>query len=78
MTQTRATTCEPSSRTAQGYNWNGKKLRNGEYVSPTQPFAAGMLVSTRQRPGEMGCCARHGIVAQEVQPGTDVDADETQ
>ncbi len=36
----------PSSRTAQGYSWNGKVLRNGEYVSPTQPFAAGMLVST--------------------------------
>jgi D-alanyl-D-alanine carboxypeptidase len=31
---------------AQGYTWNGKELRNGEYVSPTQPFAAGMLVST--------------------------------
>ena len=30
----------------QGYDWNGKELRNGEYVSPTQPFAAGMLVST--------------------------------
>ena len=31
---------------AQGYNWGGKELRNGEYVSPTQPFSAGMLVST--------------------------------
>ncbi len=31
---------------AQGYTWNGKELRNGEYVSPSQPFAAGMLVST--------------------------------
>lgn len=31
---------------ADGYSWNGKELRNGEYVSPTQPFAAGMLVST--------------------------------
>jgi D-alanyl-D-alanine carboxypeptidase len=31
---------------AQGYEWNGKALRNGEYVSPTQPFAAGMLVSS--------------------------------
>ena len=31
---------------AQGYEWNGKELRNGEYTSPTQPFAAGMLVST--------------------------------
>ena len=30
---------------AQGYEWNGKELRNGEYVSPSQPFAAGMLVS---------------------------------
>jgi D-alanyl-D-alanine carboxypeptidase len=31
---------------AQGYAWDGKELRNGEYVSPTQPFSAGMLVST--------------------------------
>jgi D-alanyl-D-alanine carboxypeptidase len=31
---------------AQGYTWDGKELRNGEYVSPTQPFSAGMLVST--------------------------------
>ncbi|SIO65040.1 CubicO group peptidase, beta-lactamase class C family [Singulisphaera sp. GP187] len=31
---------------AQGYQWDGKTLRNAEYVSPTQPFAAGMLVST--------------------------------
>lgn len=31
---------------AQGYEWDGKGLRNGEYVSPTQPFAAGMLVSS--------------------------------
>jgi D-alanyl-D-alanine carboxypeptidase len=31
---------------AQGYTWDGKAMRNGEYVSPTQPFAAGMLVST--------------------------------
>jgi CubicO group peptidase (beta-lactamase class C family) len=31
---------------AQGYEWNGQQLRNGEYVSPTQPFAAGALVST--------------------------------
>lgn len=30
---------------AQGYEWDGKQLRNGEYVSPTQPYAAGMLVS---------------------------------
>jgi CubicO group peptidase (beta-lactamase class C family) len=31
---------------AQGYAWTGKELRNGEPTSPTQPFAAGMLVST--------------------------------
>lgn len=31
---------------AQGYEWNGTELRNSEYTSPTQPFAAGMLVST--------------------------------
>jgi D-alanyl-D-alanine carboxypeptidase len=31
---------------AQGYSLDGAELRNGEYVSPTQPFAAGALVST--------------------------------
>ena len=31
---------------AQGYEWDGKGLRNGEYVSPTQPFSAGALLST--------------------------------
>jgi D-alanyl-D-alanine carboxypeptidase len=31
---------------ATGYAWEGGKLRNGEYVSPTQPFAAGALIST--------------------------------
>lgn len=31
---------------AQGYIWTGYELRNSEYVSPTQPFAAGSLVST--------------------------------
>lgn len=31
---------------AQGYSWNGKELRIADYHSPTQPFAAGMLVST--------------------------------
>jgi D-alanyl-D-alanine carboxypeptidase len=31
---------------AQGYTWNGKELRIGEYHSATQPFAAGMLVTT--------------------------------
>jgi D-alanyl-D-alanine carboxypeptidase len=31
---------------AQGYTWNGKELRNGEYTSPSQPFSAGMLVSS--------------------------------
>jgi D-alanyl-D-alanine carboxypeptidase len=30
---------------ANGYSWLGR-LRNGEYVSPTQPFAAGALIST--------------------------------
>jgi CubicO group peptidase (beta-lactamase class C family) len=30
----------------QGYQWDGKELKNGEYVSPSQPFAAGMLLST--------------------------------
>lgn len=31
---------------ATGYAWEGGKLRNGEYVSPTQPFSAGALIST--------------------------------
>jgi CubicO group peptidase (beta-lactamase class C family) len=31
---------------SQGYAWNGKELRNGEYTSPTQPFSAGALVSS--------------------------------
>lgn len=31
---------------AQGYTWDGKELRIGEYHSASQPFAAGMLVST--------------------------------
>lgn len=31
---------------AQGYTWGDGKLVNGEYVSPTQPYSAGMLVST--------------------------------
>lgn len=31
---------------ATGYAWENGKLRNGEYVSPTQPFSAGALIST--------------------------------
>lgn len=31
---------------ACGYSWTGKEFRNAEFVSPTQPFAAGALVST--------------------------------
>lgn len=47
MTHTRANDLRVilTSR-AQGYQWDGKTLRNAECVSPTQPFAAGMLVST--------------------------------
>jgi D-alanyl-D-alanine carboxypeptidase len=30
----------------RGYSWNNNSLVNGEYISPTQPFAAGALVST--------------------------------
>jgi CubicO group peptidase (beta-lactamase class C family) len=33
---------------ARGYQWDGRELKNGEYVSPTQPFSAGALVSTVQ------------------------------
>ena len=47
MTQTRANDLRAIiPDRAQGYEWDGKELRNGEYVSPTQPFAAGMLVSS--------------------------------
>lgn len=31
---------------ARGYTWDGTAIRNGEYVSPTQPYAAGALIST--------------------------------
>ncbi|MGC4044945.1 MAG: serine hydrolase domain-containing protein [Armatimonas sp.] len=31
---------------ARGYTWDGSTVRNGEYVSPTQPYAAGALIST--------------------------------
>jgi CubicO group peptidase (beta-lactamase class C family) len=31
---------------AAGYAWRGNRLRQGEYTSPTQPYAAGALVST--------------------------------
>jgi D-alanyl-D-alanine carboxypeptidase len=33
-------------RRATGYRWEGSRWRNGEYVSPTQPFSAGALLST--------------------------------
>jgi D-alanyl-D-alanine carboxypeptidase len=47
MTQTRVNDLHAViPHRAQGYAWDGKSLRNGEYVSPTQPFSAGMLVST--------------------------------
>jgi D-alanyl-D-alanine carboxypeptidase len=47
MTQTRVNDLHAViPNRAQGYTWNGKELRNGDYVSPTQPFSAGMLVST--------------------------------
>jgi D-alanyl-D-alanine carboxypeptidase len=47
MTQTRVNDLKAViPNRAQGYEWDGKELRNGDYVSPTQPFAAGMLVST--------------------------------
>jgi CubicO group peptidase (beta-lactamase class C family) len=31
---------------ARGHSWRDGALRNGEYVSPTQPYSAGALVST--------------------------------
>jgi D-alanyl-D-alanine carboxypeptidase len=47
MTQTRVNDMRAVIQNrAQGYTWDGQRLMNGEYVSPTQPFAAGMLVST--------------------------------
>jgi D-alanyl-D-alanine carboxypeptidase len=47
MTQTRVNDLHAViPNRAQGYTWDGKQIRNGEYVSPTQPFSAGMLVSS--------------------------------
>ena len=47
MTQTRTNDLHAIiPNRAQGYEWEGGVLRNGEYVSPTQPFSAGMLVSS--------------------------------
>jgi CubicO group peptidase (beta-lactamase class C family) len=47
LTRTRANDLQAViTNRAQGYRWTGKELKNAEYVSPTQPFAAGMLVST--------------------------------
>jgi CubicO group peptidase (beta-lactamase class C family) len=47
MTRTRVNDLtEIIENRASGYTWIGEGLRNGEYVSPTQPFAAGALVST--------------------------------
>ena len=47
MTQTRVNELQAIiPNRAQGYHWDAKELRNGDYVSPTQPFAAGMLVSS--------------------------------
>jgi len=47
MSQTRANDLRAIiPNRAQGYEWAGTEFKNGEYVSPSQPFAAGMLVST--------------------------------
>ena len=47
MTRTRVNDLTEIIRNrASGYTWQQECLRNGEYVSPTQPFAAGALVST--------------------------------
>ena len=47
MTRTRANDLRAIvPNRAQGYEWDGKELKNGEYVSPSQPFAAGMLLSS--------------------------------
>lgn len=47
MTRTRANDLRDIvPNRAQGYEWDGKVLKNGEYVSPSQPFAAGMLLSS--------------------------------
>jgi D-alanyl-D-alanine carboxypeptidase len=47
MTQTRVNDLQALiANRAPGYTWGGRTLKNGEYVSPTQPFAAGMLVSS--------------------------------
>lgn len=47
MTSTRVNDLsEVIKNRASGYTWENGALRNGEYVSPTQPYAAGALVST--------------------------------
>jgi D-alanyl-D-alanine carboxypeptidase len=47
MTQTRANDLHAIiPNRAQGYTWDDKVLRNAQYVSPTQPYSAGMLVSS--------------------------------
>ena len=47
MTSTRVNDLRSVIRNrAQGYSLDGGKLINGEYVSPSQPYSAGALVST--------------------------------
>jgi CubicO group peptidase (beta-lactamase class C family) len=47
MTSTRVNSLtEIIKNRATGYTWQKDRLWNGEYVSPTQPFSAGALIST--------------------------------
>jgi D-alanyl-D-alanine carboxypeptidase len=46
----------------QGYTWDGKVLRIGEYHSPTQPYAAGMLVSTVADLAKWDCSLNAGTL----------------
>jgi CubicO group peptidase (beta-lactamase class C family) len=47
MTSTRANDLgDVVTGRAQGYAWRDGRLRNGDYVSPTQPYSAGSLLGT--------------------------------
>ena len=49
MTSTRVNSFQEIIKNrATGYTWAGTELHTAEYVSPTQPFSAGALVSTVQ------------------------------
>ena len=76
MTRTRANDLRAIiPNRAQGYEWDGKELRNGEYVSPSQPFAAGMLVSSVSDLVKWDAALSRPHAARRADPRADVDAD---